>query len=68
MIDTIYKICVSSVGGSKSYVTDNKSYAEISKAYIGNTSLLRRVNKSYVGDIKSYLGIRKLTYELVSST
>ena len=53
MIDTIYKICESSVG-VKSHVRDNKSYAEVSKSYIGDTSFLRRVNKSYVGDVKCY--------------
>ena len=45
-IDTIYKICKSSVGGVKSYVSNNKSYAEVSKSYIGDTSLPRRVYKS----------------------
>ena len=28
MIDTIYKVCKSPVGGVKSYVGDNKSYVE----------------------------------------
>ena len=61
MIDTIYQVCKSLIGGVKSYVGDNESYVEVIKFYIGDTSLLRRVNKSYVGDIKSYLGIRKTT-------
>ena len=60
LIDTLYKVCKSSVGSVKSYVGD-KSYVEVSKSYIGDTSLLRRVSKSYVGDIKSCLGIRKPT-------
>ena len=51
MIDTIDTIGKTSVGGVKSYVRDNKSYAEVSKSYIGDTSFLRRVNKSYVGDM-----------------
>ena len=61
MIDTIYKVRKSRVGGVESYVRDNKSYIEVRKSYIGDTSLLRRVNKSYVGDINSCLGIRKPT-------
>ena len=61
MIDTIHKICKCSAGGGKSYVRDDKSFAEVSTSYRGDTSLLRRVNKSYAGDIKPYLGIRKLT-------
>ena len=45
-IDTIYKICKSFIGGVKSYVRNNKSYTKVSQSYIGDGSLLRRVNKS----------------------
>ena len=40
MIDTIYKVWKSPVGGVKSYVRDKKSYEQVIKSYIGDTTLL----------------------------